>query len=63
MGLFSRSQSSRSYPAAGVTVTGDASRFRRSRTTGARAAQSEADDWEAKDRARTGTSVWTWRGR
>jgi hypothetical protein len=54
MGLFSRRQqtSSRSYPAAGVSVTGSASRFRRSKTRGAREAGAAAEAWEQQDRAR-----------
>lgn len=52
MGLFSRSQSSRSYPAAGVTVTGDAGRFFRAKTTGARRAARAGQAWEDADRDR-----------
>jgi hypothetical protein len=63
MGFLSGSKSSRAYPAAGVSVTGDAGRFRRHKTSGAREAQAAADKWEAADRTRSGTSVWTWRKR
>jgi hypothetical protein len=54
MAWFSRREptTARSYPAAGVTVTGSASRFRRSRTTGARQAGAAAEAWEQKDRQR-----------
>ncbi|MEV6014711.1 hypothetical protein [Streptomyces sp. NPDC051997] len=61
MKLFGRGQSTRAYPAAGVSVTGDAGRFRRHKTNGARQAQAEADRWEERDRQRTGTSLWSWR--
>ncbi|MFF7553592.1 hypothetical protein ACFZA9_11980 [Streptomyces olivaceus] len=63
MGLF-RKSSSRAYPAAGTTVTGDPARFRRSKTTGARAAGAAAERWEQADRARTkrgGTFLTNWR--
>ncbi|MEU3851746.1 hypothetical protein [Streptomyces sp. NPDC029554] len=54
MGLFSRRQptSTRHYPAAGTSVTGSASRFRRSKTKGARDAGAAAEAWEQQDRAR-----------
>jgi hypothetical protein len=54
VGLFNRREqtSSRQYPAAGVTVTGATSRFRRSKTRGAREAGAAAEAWEQKDRAR-----------
>ncbi|GAA3956870.1 hypothetical protein GCM10022384_07490 [Streptomyces marokkonensis] len=52
MGLFSRrTQSTRAYPAAGTSVTGDAGRFRRSKTTGARKAAHDGQAWEDRDRA------------
>lgn len=43
-------QTSRSYPAAGTSVTGSARRFLRSKTAGARAAGQAAEDWERCDR-------------
>lgn len=53
MGLFSRgSQSSRNYPNAGISVTGDSGRFRRAKTKGARKAGAEAEEFEHKDRKR-----------
>lgn len=54
MGLFSRrtEQSTRTYPAAGISVTGDYGRFRRAKTSGARRAGAEAEAWEQADRAR-----------
>lgn len=52
MGLFKRAQSSRNYPVAGTSVSGDASRFRRAKTIGARQAGAAAEQWEEKDRAR-----------
>ena len=54
MGLFSRrtEQSTRAYPAAGMSVTGRADRFRRAKTSGARKAGAEAEAWEQQDRAR-----------
>ncbi|WP_159107037.1 hypothetical protein [Streptomyces coelicoflavus] len=63
MGLFSRrAQSTRAYPAAGTSVTGDAARFRRAKTSGAREAGDAAEKWEKADRARMkrgGTFRWT----
>lgn len=52
MGWFSRraEQSTRNYPAAGMSVTGDAGRFRRAKTSGARKAGKAAEEWEARDR-------------
>lgn len=54
MGWFSRrtEQSTRDYPAAGTSVTGDAGRFRRAKTRGARQAGAEAEAWEQQDRNR-----------
>ena len=54
MGWFSRrtETSTRAYPAAGMSVAGDAGRFRRAKTSGARQAGAEAEAWEQKDRAR-----------
>lgn len=63
MGLFSRrDQTSRDYPAAGTSVSGDRGRFRRHRTTGAREAGAAAEAWERADRKRDrrGTSFWSW---
>ncbi|MEU7399990.1 hypothetical protein [Streptomyces sp. NPDC044948] len=52
MGLFSRrAQSTRGYPAAGTSVTGDAGRFRRAKTAGARKAGRQGQAWEDRDRA------------
>lgn len=51
MALFSRRpQSTRDYPATGTSVTGDAGRFRRAKTTGARQAAREGQAWEDRDR-------------
>ncbi|AQS70858.1 hypothetical protein [Streptomyces pactum] len=58
MGLFRSSKSSRDYPAAGVTVTGDASRFRRHKTSVARRAAREGQAWEDRDRARDRKGGW-----
>ena len=53
MGWFRRTeQSTRTYPAAGTSVAGDAGRFRRAKTSGARKAGAEAEKWEQRDRAR-----------
>lgn len=54
MAWFSRraEQSTRDYPAAGTSVTGDAGRFRRAKTSGARQAGADAEKWEQQDRAR-----------
>ncbi|WP_320784168.1 hypothetical protein [Streptomyces sp. CRN 30] len=57
MGFFRRAQSTRDYPAAGVAVAGDAGRFRRSKTTGARKAGAAAEAWEDQDRARFRTGA------
>lgn len=45
-----RDQTSRTYPAAGTSVTGSASRFFRSKTSGARAADRTGQAWEDRDR-------------
>jgi hypothetical protein len=59
MGLFSRrDQSTRAYPAAGASVTGPASRFRRHKTTGAARAAREGQDWEDRDRAQDRRGTW-----
>jgi hypothetical protein len=53
---FKRSgQSSRSYPAAGVSITGSADRFRRAKTAGARRAARDGQAWEDRDRQQAGT--------
>lgn len=46
-----RDQTSRTYPAAGTSITGPASRFLRSKTSGARAAGRAGQAWEDQDRA------------
>ncbi|GAA2732241.1 hypothetical protein [Streptomyces nogalater] len=51
---FKGAQTSRSYPAAGVTVTGPADRFRRAKTSGARRTAKKAENWETGDRQQTG---------
>lgn len=59
--LSRRAQSTRDYPAAGTSVTGDSGRFRRAKTTGARKTGRDAERWEEADRARTrrgGTFLW-----
>lgn len=66
MGLLRRSrsgQSTRDYPAAGTSVTGNAGRFRRAKTSGARQAGAAAEAWETSDRRRDkqGTSFWSWK--
>lgn len=48
---FRRTESTRAYPAAGSSVTGSASRFLRAKTTGARRADRDGQDWDAQDRA------------
>ncbi|CAM5590317.1 hypothetical protein [Streptomyces purpurascens] len=59
MGLFSRrAQSTRDYPAAGTSVTGDAGRFRRAKTSGARRAAAEGQAWEDRDRAQDRKGRW-----
>ena len=59
MGLFRRAeQSTRSYPAAGQSVTGDAGRFRRAKTRGAREAGAAAEAWETADRNRHQGTAW-----
>ena len=50
---FRRAETStRDYPAAGTSVTGDAGRFRRAKTRGAKQAGAAAEKWEQQDRAR-----------
>ncbi|MFD4264057.1 hypothetical protein ACFWR9_42245 [Streptomyces sp. NPDC058534] len=63
MGWFRSSKSSRDYPAAGVTVTGDAGRFRRAKTSGARQAAREGQAWEDRDRAADRRGGWYRSGR
>ncbi|MFE6354359.1 hypothetical protein ACFVOO_16175 [Streptomyces rochei] len=58
MGWFSRAQSSRDYPAAGTSVTGDAGRFRRHKTSSARKAAREGQAWEDRDRAQDRRGGW-----
>lgn len=59
MGLFSRrNQSTRAYPAAGISITGDAGRFRRAKTSGARKAAREGQAWEDRDRAGDRRGGW-----
>lgn len=59
MGLFSRQpQTTKAYPAAGVTVTGSAGRFRRAKTTGAREAAAQGQAWEDRDRAQDRKGRW-----
>lgn len=61
MPLFRRAQSTRDYY--GVTVTGDPGRFRRAKTSGARKADRQGQDWEDRDRARDhkGDRLTLWR--
>ncbi|WP_394425466.1 hypothetical protein [Streptomyces sp. SGAir0957] len=55
MRLFPRrEQTTRTYPAAGVSVTGDAGRFRRAKTSEARDADRKAEKWEQQHRRRFG---------
>lgn len=64
MGLFSRrNESSRSYPAAGTSVTGDSGRFFRAKTSGARSAARKGQSWEDKDRDRETGRRTRWGGR
>ncbi|MYR45065.1 hypothetical protein [Streptomyces sp. SID5910] len=58
MGWFSRAQSSRDYPAAGRSISGDAGRFRRHKTSGARRAARDGQAWEDRDRASERRSGW-----
>lgn len=50
--LTGRGKSTRSYPAAGTSVTGDAGRFFRAKTSGARRAARDGEAWEDADRDR-----------
>ncbi|HEY8985728.1 MAG TPA: hypothetical protein VIU15_39925 [Streptomyces sp.] len=56
MGWFRREQTTRDYW--GVTVTGDADRFRRAKTTGAKKAALKAQRWEDADRAQDTKGRW-----
>jgi hypothetical protein len=58
MGLFRRAQSDRTYPAAGLTVTGRADRFRRAKTSSARDADRAAQAWEDRDRQQDRRGCW-----
>ncbi|MET7944262.1 hypothetical protein [Streptomyces sp. NPDC005302] len=59
MSIFSRrSDSSRSYPAAGTSVTGDSGRFFRAKTSGARRAARAGQAWEDRDRAQERRGIW-----
>ncbi|MCX4705669.1 hypothetical protein [Streptomyces sp. NBC_01373] len=59
MSIFSRSpKTSRAYPAAGTSVTGDAGRFRRHKTSGARRADRSGQEWEDRDRAQDRRGTW-----
>lgn len=58
MGLFRRAQSTRTYPAAGTSITGDASRFRRHKTSGARQAARQGQAWEDADRQQDRRGGW-----
>ncbi|MFG3085108.1 hypothetical protein [Streptomyces parvulus] len=60
---FKRAQTTRDYPAAGASVTGDASRFRRAKTTGARRAARDGQAWEDRDRAADRRGGWYRSGR
>ncbi|MGX1909018.1 hypothetical protein ACWIID_09165 [Streptomyces phaeochromogenes] len=53
-----RDKSTRAYPAAGVSVTGLASRFRTHKTTGAKRAADQGEAWEDQDRARDQRGGW-----
>jgi hypothetical protein len=51
MGWFNRrDQTTRAYPAAGTTVTGDSRRFLRAKTSGARRVDRAGQAWEDQDR-------------
>jgi hypothetical protein len=63
MGWFSRAQTSRDYPAAGRSVSGDAGRFRRHKTSGARKADRQSQAWEDRDRAGDRRGGWYRSGR
>lgn len=52
MAWFRRAESTRAYPAAGTSVTGDSRRFLRAKTSGARRADRQGQAWEDADRKR-----------
>ncbi len=59
MGFFRRrEQPTRDYPAAATSVTGDAGRFRRHKTSGARRADRQGQAWEDRDRAQDRRGGW-----
>ncbi len=59
MGIFRRrAQSSRDYPTAAVSLRGDATRFRRHKSIGARAADRQGQAWEDRDRAQDRRGGW-----
>ena len=59
MRLFRRApETSRAYPAAGLSVTGRADRFRRAKTSGARDADRQAQAWEDRDRQQDRRGRW-----
>lgn len=53
-----RDRTTRAYPAAGVSVTGWAGRFRAHKTVGAREAAQQGQDWEDRDRAADKRGGW-----
>ncbi|UJV43822.1 hypothetical protein [Streptomyces sp. AMCC400023] len=53
-----REQTTRAYPNAGLSVTGAANRFFRSKTTGAREADRAAQAWEDRDRQQDRRGRW-----
>lgn len=57
MSIFKRTpKTSRAYPAAALSVSGDARRFFRAKTSGARQADRQGQAWEdaSRERERTG---------
>lgn len=59
MGLFRRAaETKRTYPAAGISVTGRADRFHRAKTSGARDADRAAQAWEDRDRQQDRRGRW-----
>jgi hypothetical protein len=58
MGLLRRAQSSRAYPAAGISVTGSPGRFHRAKTSGARQAAADGQAWEDRDRQQDRKGRW-----
>ncbi|MET8978541.1 hypothetical protein ABZX85_23275 [Streptomyces sp. NPDC004539] len=57
MGLFRRREQT-TVDYWGTPVTGDADRFRRAKTTGARKAAREGQAWEDRDRAQDRKGPW-----